>query len=70
MGSGNSKRTHAIDHVTLEGSSRRRKSASGAPEAQAGVAPMSEVPEPIAGIRSSNGDQPHRCAQTPLFGEG
>lgn len=30
MGSGNSKRTHAIDHVTLEGSSRRRKPVSGA----------------------------------------
>lgn len=69
VGSGNSKRTHAIDHVTLEGSSRTRKPASGAPEAQAGEEPMSEAPEPVSGIHRSNGHQAHRCPWTPLFGE-
>lgn len=38
MGSGNSQRTHAIDHVILEVSSRTKKPASAVPETRRGGA--------------------------------
>lgn len=45
MGSGNSRRAHAIDHIIRVGSSRRKKPARGAPEAQAGLwAPALSTP--------------------------